>query len=312
MEAQRRCSPLTVRNYRADLLRLRKWTIEEFENDLAEEKESNETLLTMLSSEDIRQWVVVLLDGGLSQQSVNRILATLRSFFKWCESQQLVVRNPMRGVGALKTAQPLPHFIPVSRMEQLLHNDEKGDDRADWQRERNELIIATLYSTGLRLSEIASLRLSSFNSDMTTLRIVGKGNKERIIPIVDRLRTKILAHVAKLKSEKVWNSREDFLFLSKAAKEGSRPLSRSMIYRIVRAELGAAGVQGRKSPHVLRHTFATHLLSEGGDIRAIQELLGHSSLTATQRYTHNSIANLQSIYERAHPRGADVADETNK
>ncbi|MFI3328076.1 MAG: tyrosine-type recombinase/integrase [Rikenellaceae bacterium] len=314
MEAQRRCSPLTLRNYRADLLRLQEWVDSEFGGgDFADSCEKR--TIVSLTSEEIRQWVVVLLDSGLAQQSVNRTLATLRSFFKWCEAQELVSRNPMRGVSALKCAQPLPHFIPVSRMEQVLHKEcdnnsgDNNDSQAEWQRERNELIISTLYSTGLRLSEIATIRLSSFNSDMTTLRVIGKGNKERVIPIIDRLRTQITNHVARLKSEKIWNYETNSLFLTKRTpKSDSKEISTSMIYRIVRSELGAAGVQGRKSPHVLRHTFATHILNEGGDIRAIQELLGHSSLTATQRYTHNSIANLQSIYETAHPRGADVAE----
>ncbi len=272
MEAQRRCSPLTLRNYTADLQRL--------------ESYYDGVDAVNITTEQIRQYIIHLLDCGLAAQSVNRALATLRSFYKWALSHKIVPKSPMTAIQALKTQQPLPHFIPESKIDAL----SASGDVDSWQQQRNDLIVAMLYSTGLRLSEIASVTRSDFNSSMTTLRVVGKGNKERVIPILPELKAMIEEHLSGGCSEHIFLSRR------------GGALSKSMIYRIVRDELGAAGIQGRKSPHVLRHTFATHLLNNGGDIRAIQQLLGHSSLTATQRYTHNSIKSLQKVYAKSHPR----------
>lgn len=302
MEYQKRCSPLTLRNYRADIERFESWLRGEY---------GEEACCETARMEQIRVWVVVLLDGSATQTSLspattNRILATLRSLYHWAVREGRVARNPMRKIYPLKSSTPLPHFISKRRMEEIVESHEERGEKGnkeesgnDWIKDRDALLIEMFYYTGLRLSEIASLRLTSFSSDFGVVRVVGKGNKERVVPIVEPLRQKLFSHISQIKALDIWKRDQNTLFLSNRG--GS--LSTSMIYRIVRRELSEADVKGRKSPHILRHTFATHLLNEGGDMRVIQELLGHTSLQATQRYTHNSIGSLKSIYTKSHPRG---------
>lgn len=302
MEYQKRCSPLTLRNYKADIERFEAWLRGEYGDDACCER---------ARMEQIRAWVVVLLDGtatqaSLSPATVNRVVATLRSLYHWAMKEGRIERDPMRKIATLKSAKPLPHFIPKKEMSAIIETEHEEKEEDSWITERNTLLIETLYFTGLRLSEIASLRVESFSSDFRTLRVVGKGNKERVVPVVEPLREKIISHLEQIKSLDIWKREGNILFLSKRG----APLSTSMIYRVVRGELSKADVKGRKSPHILRHTFATHLLGEGGDMRVIQELLGHTSLQATQRYTHNSIGALQRAYKKAHPRsGADIDDK---
>lgn len=155
-----------------------------------------------------------------------------------------------------------------------------------------------LYACGLRLAELIGIDCDDFSDDYRTLRIRGKGDKERIVPVMEFVREKILRYLDLIRRQNICKSGEKALFLTL---KGER-VSRTAVYRIVQRELGRGGVQGKKSPHVLRHTFATHLLNGGADMREIQELLGHASLQATQVYTHNSIARLREVYAKAHPR----------
>ncbi|MFI3259123.1 MAG: tyrosine-type recombinase/integrase [Rikenellaceae bacterium] len=305
MEFQKRCSPLTLRNYRADLIRFEGWLIEEYGHSIN---------CQTARPEHIRAWIVARLDGDqlnepISAGSMNRALATLRSLYRWATSRGDLQKNPMKSIQQLRTATPLPHFIPKSKISEVIDHQseprESKDDDKEWIEDRDSLIIMVFYYTGLRLSELASLRVSSFSTDFRSVRVVGKGDKERVIPIVERLRQKLFSHLSQIKSLLIWRRAPDSLFLSSRG----TTLSSSMIYRVVRQRLSEAEVQGRKSPHVMRHTFATKLLGEGVDIRAIQELLGHSSLQATQRYTHNSIASLITTYKTAHPRGANKGAE---
>ncbi len=303
MERQKRCSPLTIRNYRADISRFEGWLQGEYGDGFGVES---------VRTKHLRGWIVARLDGELegvdpiSPASMNRELATLRSLFRWGVKRGYIAKDPTRGVQPLKSPTQLPHFIPRNDMQRLINEPNKEDQgeasEEEWTKSRDELIITTLYFTGLRLSELSSIRTSSFSGDFSTVKVVGKGDKERVIPIVEPLRAKIFSHLTQIKSLNIWKRAQDSLFLSKRG----TPLSSSMIYRIVRRELGEGFVQGRKSPHILRHTFATHLLGEGVDIRVIQELLGHSSLRATQRYTHNSIDSLIKSYTTAHPRGEEA------
>lgn len=296
MEQQKRCSKLTLRNYRADLTRFEEWLIGEAD-----------VTLERATQEDIRGWIIHRLEGcdgvaPLSASSMNREIATLRSAFRWALSRGYIAKDPTRAIQPLKTSTPLPHFIARGKMESVLDTEPNDEE---WSEDRNKLLIEILYYTGLRLAEVASLRIDSFTSDFRSVKVLGKGDKERVVPIADPLRARILSHLERIKALKIWKCNSNLLLLSKQGK----PLSRSMIYTIVRSELSAASVQGRKSPHVLRHTFATHILNGGGDIRVIQELLGHTSLRATQRYTHNSITSLQSAYQGAHPRGSEGAEQ---
>lgn len=305
MQTQRRCSPLTLRNYTHDIELFEEWLRREY---------GCEVTLSTAGAEHVRGWMMDRLSParstgrkGISYSSMNRALATLRSLYKWGEGRGEVAQNPMRSIPSLKTSSPLPHFIPKNVMSEVIEptehpsSEEEGRAMADWLAARNDMIVKMFYYTGMRLSEIASLRTNSFSSDLATVRVLGKGNKERVIPIIDRLRSELNSYFLNISPPIICTNQSNSLFLSNS---GS-PLSSSMIYRITRKTLSEAGVQGRKSPHVLRHTFATHLLNEGGDIRVIQELLGHTSLQATQRYTHNSITTLRTAYMKSHPRGDD-------
>ncbi len=302
MELQRRCSPLTLRNYSTDIAYFGRWLAEVDGGDVP---------LEQVTTEQIREWIIYRLEGDmarghapLSASTMNRVLATLRSMYSYAEQRDIVQRNPMRGVKSLKAAKPLAHFVPEGQMAQIIDTIERGEAEAEaeadiYQQRRDDLIIELLYMTGIRVSELAQIESSSFSADYTQLKVMGKGNKERIIPIIPTLRSKILSYITEIKPRLICKRATNSLFLSNRG----LPLSVTTIYRIVRRRLTEGEVAGRKSPHVLRHTFATHLLNRGADIRVIQELLGHTSLQATERYTHNSLKTLRGIYKRSHPRG---------
>lgn len=287
LEAERRYSPLTIRNYRHDVAQLLAWL------DIDDTAES----LRRVTTDDIRGWILHRTEEAhLSASSMNREVSSLRSFFRWLLSRGIVERNVTESVTALRTSRRLPVFVPESRMGGIVRDCEFDTDR--FQCERNSLIILMLYGCGLRLAELVGINRDDFSDNYTTLRVRGKGDKERLVPILEFLREKILHYLDVIERQNICKSSEKALFLTQKGKR----ISRITVYRIVKEELGRGGVQGKKSPHVLRHTFATHLLNGGADMREIQELLGHSSLQATQVYTHNSIARLREAYAKAHPR----------
>ena len=287
LEAERRYSPLTVRNYRHDIELFLAWLgISDTDSDLRR-----------VTTEDIREWIIFRTEEGrLSAASINREISSLRSLFRWLLRTGVVSRDVAAPVASLKTSRRLPAFVPESRMSGIVSDCEQDSD--DFTRERNSLIVLLFYACGLRLAELVGIDRRDFSEDYTSLRIRGKGDKERIVPILEFVREKILHYIGLIERQNICISPEKTLFLTHKGKR----ISRTEVYRTVRDELEKAGVQGKKSPHVLRHTFATHLLNGGADMREIQELLGHASLQATQVYTHNSIAKLREIYTKAHPR----------
>lgn len=287
LEAERRYSPLTVRNYRHDIELFLAWLgISDTDSDLRR-----------VTTEDIREWIIFRTEEGrLSAASINREISSLRSLFRWLLRTGVVSRDVAAPVASLKTSRRLPAFVPESRMSDIVSDCEQDSD--DFTRERNSLIVLLFYACGLRLAELVGIDRRDFSEDYTSLRIRGKGDKERIVPILEFVREKILHYIELIERQNICISPEKALFLTHKGKR----ISRTEVYRTVRDELEKAGVQGKKSPHVLRHTFATHLLNGGADMREIQELLGHASLQATQVYTHNSIAKLREIYTKAHPR----------
>ena len=212
------------------------------------------------------------------------------------ELAHLLTQNIFLRIHSLKTSRRLPAFVPESRMTGIVSECEFDSDR--FTTERNSLIVLLLYACGLRLAELVGIDRTDFSADYTSLRVRGKGDKERIVPVMEFVREKILHYIELIERQNICKSSEKALILTQKGKR----ISRSVVYRVVREELGRGGVQGKRSPHVLRHTFATHLLNGGADMREIQELLGHASLQATQVYTHNSIARLREIYNKAHPR----------
>ena len=287
LEAERRYSPLTIRNYRRDIERFLAWLgVDEASFDPSQ-----------LRTEDIREWILYRTEKShIGPASMNREVSSLRALWHYLRRQGIVTQDIFRSVRSLRTPRRLPVFVPESRMNGIVSECEC--DSEDFVRERNSLIILLLYTCGLRLAELVGIDRDDFSADFSSLRIRGKGDKERIVPILEFVREKILHYIGLIERQNICISSEKALFLTHKGKR----ISRTAVYRTVQEELDRAGVQGKKSPHVLRHTFATHLLNGGADMREIQELLGHASLQATQVYTHNSIARLREIYAKAHPR----------
>lgn len=298
LESERRCSPLTVRNYRRDVEAFLTWLgVDDAHFDPRR-----------ITSEDIREWIVYRSDvGHLSAASVNREVSTLRSLFRWLHRIGAVDRNVAQPVASLRTPHRLPAFVPESRMGGIVGECRYESD--DFVTERNSLIVLLFYACGLRLAELVGINRDDFSDGYQSLRVRGKGDKERVVPVVEAVREKILHYLSIIESQNICICSEKPLFLTHQGKR----ISRITVYRVVRDELARSGVQGKKSPHVLRHTFATHLLNGGADMREIQELLGHASLQATQVYTHNNIARLREVYSKSHPRalgkGTDARDQ---
>ena len=287
LTAERRYSPLTVRNYRHDIEHFLAWLgCDEVQFDPRS-----------VTTDHIREWIIYRTEKGkLGAASMNREVASLRALFRWLHRTGAVEKDIFRLISALKTSRRLPVFVPESRMTTIVSECEY--DSEDFATERNSLMILMFYACGLRLAELVGIDRDDLSADYTTLRIRGKGDKQRMVPILEFVREKILHYLTLIERQNICISTEKALFLTHKGKR----ISRSAVYRTVQEELARAGVQGKKSPHVLRHTFATHLLNGGADMREIQELLGHASLQATQVYTHNSIARLREIYAKAHPR----------
>ncbi len=287
LEAERRYSPLTVRNYRRDVEQFLAWLgTDDAHFDPRQ-----------VATAQVREWIVYRTErGGIGAATMNRELSSLRTLFRWLHRTGAVEKDILHALPSLKTSRRLPAFVPESRMATIV--DDCAEPGDEFEAERNALIVLLLYSCGLRLAELVGLDRGDLSADGTSLRIRGKGDKERMVPILDEVRAKIVHYMETIERQQICNSEEKALFLTRRG----RRISRTAVYRLVLDELSRAGVQGKKSPHVLRHTFATHLLNGGADMREIQELLGHASLQATQVYTHNSIARLKEIYARAHPR----------
>jgi len=287
--SERRYSPLTVRNYRRDIERFLEW--------LGTDASSFDP--RRVTAEDIHDWIVWRsTEGSLSAASVNRELSSLRALWRYLLSRGEVHGDIFLRIGSLKTSHRLPVFVPETRMERLLADLREESRTGDFKCRRNALMMLVFYSCGLRLAELVSIDRDDFSSDFRTLKVRGKGDKDRLVPILEPVRREIIDYLELVDGQNICKSREKALFLSTKG----RRISRSVVYRAVRDELMRAGVQGRKSPHVLRHTFATHLLNDGADMRDIQELMGHASLQSTQVYTHNDIGRLQEVYSTAHPR----------
>ena len=298
LEAERRYSPLTVRNYRRDVERFAAWWVVQQEESLFDPAK--------VESDHLRDWIVYRSDQGkVKASSMNRECASLRSYFRFLRREGVIERDLFSRIPSLRTAKRLPSFVPESRMKPLLaqciEEREACNSIEAFEQERNELLMLLFYGCGLRLAELIAIDRDHFMDDYTMLRVRGKGDKERVVPVLEYVREKILRHLDTISRLEICIFGEKALFLTK---KGSR-ISRSTVQRIVQRTLTEAEVQGKKSPHVLRHTYATHLMNGGADMRAIQELMGHASLRSTQIYTHNSIAQLAEAYNAAHPRNRE-------
>jgi len=289
---ERGFSPLTVRNYTRDLSRF---------IDFVLEKSGAERFdAARVDAEDVREWIVSMADSGrLAPASVNRAVYSLHSYFKFLRLKGIVDKDFMAKVGTLKASRPLPSYIGASKADVVLHRVFSVPRDAGYRVRRDRMIVLLFYALGIRLAELVGMNIEDFGRDFRIVKVRGKGDKQRVIPIVDRIREEIMYFMEINSEQNICDSSEKALFLSMKGKR----ISRTEVYRVVRRFLSDAGVEGKCSPHVLRHTFATQLMNSGVDMRQIQELMGHSSLSSTQIYTHSSIVSLKEVYSRAHPRG---------
>ena len=289
LEAEHRYSPLTVRNYRRD--------IDDFVAFCGVTHEAFDP--KAIRREDVEEWMVYLGDERkLKVTSVNRTMASLRTFWRWMLAHGHVEKDLIKTLRQYKAPKRLPTFVPDTRMEDVVAELREDIASEDFERLRDALIILLIYTAGLRLSELVEANMGDVSADYATLRVMGKGRKERVQPLLGSLRQVIEKYFIQISSQNICTGQKKALILSKKCER----ISRRSVERIVDRKLKGVGVQGKTSPHVLRHTFATRVLNEGGDLREIQELLGHSSLKATQVYTHLDIERLKHTYAMAHPR----------
>jgi integrase/recombinase XerC len=273
-------------------------TLTSYKNDISQFiafiNPNNESFaITDINYQQIRAWVASLLKDKIAARSVNRKLSSLKSFFKYLQRQQIIDVNPMSKISGPKTPKRLPVFVDEHQMEDLFA-EVKFEDGFNGLRDR--LILDLFYQTGIRRSELTNLKeidLDLFNS---TIKVLGKRNKERIIPISLPLKRNLESY---LQVKQELNLSNMMLLVS----EKGHTLSEQAVYNSVKKYLSQVTTIQKKSPHVLRHTFATHLLNNGADINAVKDLLGHANLSATQVYTHNTIDKLKKSYKQAHPRG---------
>ena len=281
---EKKYSPHTVLAYKNDLEVFKNFCQEEFNNSDLREVHYNE----------VRSWIVALSQNNISNRSINRKITALNSLYKFLLKTGDVQINPLAKHKALKTKKKIQ--IPFSENEiesvlDLLNFD------TSFVGLRDKLIIELFYSTGIRRIELVELKIDDINLSQKTLKVLGKRNKERLLPLLDSVLTTIKQY---LKDRDSVNNSESnrYLFITK---KGNK-IYETLVYRVINSYFSKASTKVKKSPHILRHSFATHLLNQGADLNAVKELLGHSSLAATQIYTHSSIAELKKVYAKSHPR----------
>jgi len=250
--------------------------------------------IDQLSHTYIRSWLAQLKDGGMTAKSINRKISTLRSFFKYGMKMGWLEQTPMTKINAPKSEKRLPRFVAKTEVDTLFNHVAFTND---WKGKTDRLIFLILYNTGIRLSELINLKEENIDFYNNNIKVLGKGNKERIIPISNDLANDIKTYLFEKKELSITSGSKELLVDEKGNKLAPRK-----IYSTVKSYLGLVTTIDKKSPHILRHSFATHLTNNGADLNAVKELLGHSSLAATQIYTHNTIEKLKNIYKQAHPK----------
>ena len=283
IQAEKRYSEHTLKAYERDL--------EQFSSFLAEKYEIEDLL--SVNSEMIRSYIIDLKDNNLKNRSINRKISVLRSFYNYCLREKQIAVTPLLGVKSMKQPKELAKFVPEHDIKKMTF--EQNDD---FLVRRDEIVFEVLYQTGMRQAELRLIKDADVDINSKTIKVHGKRNKDRIIPIgVDLL--KLINHYIMLRNAQFPDRNNSFLIVDNHGEEATS----RFIYSLVHNMLKYITTIEQKSPHVLRHTFATHLLNRGADIRAIQKILGHSSLNSTQIYTHNTIDKLKDVYKKAHPYG---------
>ena len=279
LSSEKRFSEHTIKSYTTDLKQFTSFLSSEFQ--IIDE-------INEISFQIIRTWIASLLEKGINPRSVNRKISTLKTYFKFLIREGELVENPMMKVVAPKSKKRLPVFIEEDQIASLL-NEVQFEEGFVGQ--RNKLIIELFYVTGIRLSELINIKISDVDFNNQSIKVLGKRNKERIIPLSSNVVNDLNIFIKSNKQNK-------YLFTNL---DGNK-LYNKLVYRLVNKYIGEISSVNKKSPHILRHTFATHMLNNGADINAIKELLGHANLSATQVYTHNTIEKLKTVYKQAHPR----------
>jgi integrase/recombinase XerC len=284
LQIEKRYSPLTVRSYLNDLDQFEKYLISQ---ELPVDPDA-------LTSHDIRSWIVTLLENNYKPVSVHRKISSLRVFYRYLRKEGFTGADPVEKVVLPKIKKRLPVFVDESALDRLLDDTDFG---SDFRGLRNRAIVELLYLTGMRRAELTGLRNQDVDLAEATVKVTGKRNKQRIIPVL-RSFIPTLREYLKLRDEAFPGAVNGWFFVS----DRGNKMYDKYVYNIVRNYLAMVTTIDKRSPHVLRHTFATHMLNHGADLNSIKEFLGHANLSATQIYTHNSFEKLRKIYKQAHPR----------
>ena len=285
LQFEKRYSSHTILAYEEDL--------QQFFTYLCEQFNMPEPALAEIAPAFIRSWLASLKEAKNSAKTINRKISSLKSFFKYHMRTGQLEQSPMTTIVSPKIPRRLPVYVEQKDTDTLFNHVEFPDD---WSGKTDRLILMVFYNTGMRLSELVNLKESQVNVAANSIKVLGKGNKERVIPVSSALIQEINTYIA---SKNTLDSPDRvYLFIN----EKGRKLYPRYVYLAVKKYLSLVTTIDKKSPHVLRHTFATHLTNNGADLNAVKELLGHSSLAATQIYTHNTIEKLKDIYKKAHPK----------
>ena len=279
--------------------RYSKHTLVSYKNDLGSffsflQNQYPETSITEVKTVYVRSWMADMKDNEMSARSLNRKISSLRSFFKYLLKKEIVKSNPVNGITSPKMPKRLPQFISEIDTDKLFNEIEYSEG---FKGLTEKLLLQILYFTGIRKAELIAIKEKDLDRMNSHIKVWGKGNKERIIPVSNSLINDLLFYIEQKKRLGLCNEAGDF-FVS----EKGMSLDPKQVYNIVKKYLSKITTIEKKSPHILRHTFATHLMNNGAELNAVKELLGHASLAATQIYTHNSIEKLKDVYKKAHPK----------
>lgn len=283
LSLEKKYSIHTVIAYKNDLVAFRDFLIKEY----------NEEELVEVNYPQIRNWIVSLVDGKISNRTINRKVSSLKSFYKFLQKTEQIEINPLSKHKALKVAQKVQ--VPFTSKEINLVLDNINEEN-DFTSVRNKLIVELFYSTGIRRSELINIKERNISFSENTIKVLGKRNKERFVPLLQSV-VSTLKNYLELKIN--FSTGLEELFIT----EKGNKIYETLVYRIINSYFSRVSTKLKKSPHILRHSFATHLLNEGADLNSVKELLGHSSLASTQVYTHNSLEVIKKVYNQAHPRG---------
>ncbi|MBN2633735.1 MAG: tyrosine-type recombinase/integrase [Bacteroidales bacterium] len=285
LQTEKRYSPHTVRSYGNDLDQFFSFLIQnEMSSDASE-----------INSHHIRSWIVNMIDNQIKPVSVHRKISCLRVFFKWLRKERLISGDPLEKIVLPKRSRRLPVFVPENDLEKLLDENYFGDD---FRGIRNRTVVEMLYLTGIRRAELTALRTADIDLAEQVIKVTGKRNKQRMIPLTGPFTVRLREYMKAREGFSEGKEQVDWLFVS----DRGNKLYDKFVYNLVRKYLSMVSTIEKKSPHILRHTFATHMLNRGASLNAIKEFLGHANLSATQVYTHNTFDKLKKIYKQAHPR----------